>query len=161
MTGRNVTFGLQGSGVKNPVWCLSDSKVRKVGAAELRESRRPKNEDQLSFRGCKAVSLAFVTFCFLKGDSNFIFFYILIFKKYIFIILGNFIYCILTLSSSFFQIHLPFHSHQTLCPHLKKRLVLPINSWVCDCPATVCSSYWGPHTQRKLCLPLPAVISDQ
>lgn len=49
VTGRNVTFGLQGPGVKKPVWCPSDVEVRKVGAAELRESRRPKNEDQLSF----------------------------------------------------------------------------------------------------------------
>lgn len=55
MTGRNVTFGLQGPGVKKPVRCPSDAEVRKVGVAELRESSRPKNEDQLSFRGHKAV----------------------------------------------------------------------------------------------------------
>lgn len=66
MIGRNVTYGLQGSGVKKPVRCPSDAEVRKVGAAELRESHRPKNEDQLSFRGRKAISLAFVTFLFLK-----------------------------------------------------------------------------------------------
>lgn len=60
MTDRNVTSGLQGSGVKRP----SDVEVRKVGAAELRESCGPKNEDKLSFRGHKAVSSALITFSF-------------------------------------------------------------------------------------------------
>lgn len=51
-----------GQGVKKLLQCPSDVEVRKVGAAELKECRDPKTEDQSSFRGHKAASLGFRTF---------------------------------------------------------------------------------------------------
>lgn len=95
----------------------------------------------------------FFGFCslfFLKCDSNFIFFYILIIKN-IFLLFWGILYVV-------FWSHWPSppvssrstsHSILTkLCVLILKKLVLPINSWVCDAQL-LCVHLTGGHTLKE------------